>query len=81
MSGHSRWDPIRADQLPQDQSMVEFLDGYMTALDDLLQNLDDMETAYVGGTLLMQSIIRLIRAVMDRVKETRNLVQEKVDRG
>lgn len=95
MSGHSRWSPGDR-RLFNDESMRQFVDGYILALEDLLKDLAKFREGVVGEpgkrpppglgywdgqVMVCKQVERSVGWSLSSARRTLESIQKKMDEG
>jgi len=95
VSGHSRWSMIReliwrhsTEKLVSDEWMLQQLDGYILALEDVLGDIErsaygvGWSAEYVDGYgSALENLKSDIEESLASARRTRDMIREKLDRG
>jgi len=79
MSGHSRWERPETMKLPIDEHMVQYVQGYIMAMEDVLRDLDRFRTECESDADIIESLEKETEESRDNARRTLDMIVKKLD--
>jgi hypothetical protein len=88
MSGHSRWANPETMKLPIDEHMVQYVQGYIMAMEDILQDIENASRSSdstrdyeMGHRHALEDLKRQTEESRESARRTLDMIIKKLDRA